>query len=245
MLRYSVWFGPARADRAARRAHFQFLGGRHGSCIRASGRIRASIHAQFLQSDVHPLGIDRLALRPHVQVLEHGFRAFDRLGHADDLESIAAPFHLDAEARLDLLQMLVQRSAQLDQADVVRRLKHELAASRDLRSREGFFHETTAQRIGHGFGDDYIAQLIDQSHRDSSARPGKLTHRLLSVRPPAAADCASPAAPPARADGADHALGNGARLAVQALLQQFQPLLLDGMRYGIGKAAAGVPGRRL
>jgi hypothetical protein len=57
----------------------------------------------------------------------HGFGALDGRGHADDLKAIAAPPHLDTEPRLDLMQVLIERSAQLDQSDIVRRSEDQIA----------------------------------------------------------------------------------------------------------------------
>ena len=56
-----------------------------------------------------------------------GLGALDGGGHTDDLKAVAAPAHLDAEPRLDLAQMLIERTAQLDQPDVVCRCEHEIS----------------------------------------------------------------------------------------------------------------------
>ena len=127
----------AGAHRTARRAHLEFV------VESALASVSVAVHVQFLQRDVHALGIHGLALRARVQVQQHRFRALDRGGQSDDLKSIAAPSHFDAEPRLDLMQVLVERTAQLDQSDIVRRSEQHVARHRNgthggsLRRRDG------------------------------------------------------------------------------------------------------------
>ena len=121
LLRYSVWLAPARAHRAARGAHLEFV-----ARLARVGLGVVAVHVQFLKRDVHAFGIHRLALRASVQVLQHRFGALDRRGQPDDLESVAPPPHFDAQPRLDLMQMLIERTAQLDQPHVVGRIEHQI-----------------------------------------------------------------------------------------------------------------------
>jgi hypothetical protein len=113
--------GAARAHRAARGAHLEFLRRivRVGLCL-------VALHVQCLKRDVHALRIHRFALCPGIQILQHRLGSPDRGRRSDDLKSIAAPPQLDAEPRLNLMQVLVKGTAQLGQPPVVGRCEHQI-----------------------------------------------------------------------------------------------------------------------
>ena len=71
-----------------------------------------------------------LALRPRVQAEQHRFGALDRRGQTDKLKAVAPPLDLHPEPCLDLVQMLIKRSAQFHQPDIIRRGEQHVARRR-------------------------------------------------------------------------------------------------------------------
>ena len=112
----------ARADAAARHAH--------GDLVRGARRRRGAVlHASRSRSArCTRSGVTCLVVREVEQLAQHVLRRLRR-ARAGDAEVAAAAADLHAEPLLDQAQVLVERTAQVGEARVVRRLELEFARS--------------------------------------------------------------------------------------------------------------------
>jgi len=190
---------------------------------------------------VHALGIDRLALGARVQILQDGLSAFGR-GRRPTIWNRCRAGGCHAEPRFDLVQMLVERTAELDQAHVVERCENHIAR------RGNGIHAglsmpaislTSRPRKELGRASVMITsvnRLMSSANRRNSPNgcvgaPGELAFVAFggSFRP-------------APLPAADHALRNVPGLDVHPLLYELEPLLLHVGGHLVGKGRGGRAG---
>ena len=212
---------PPRADRAARRVHLQFVGrGARSQPMPESAAGIAALHAELLQRDVHAFANPQ-ARAGHARKSSAAPppRAWPRPAvRRSESDCRAAGFRRRGAFRSVADADRVGRTTRPAARCPMGARKTSRVSGRSSRGR--FCDEPSAQRIGHGFGDDDVGEAIDEGAR-ISAGPSKLTQRLLSVRP---ASCRG-----SRLAGRSTStrcvlptmrLGNGAGLRIQALLQR-------------------------